>query len=444
MFLFNRDEELTVSVLNKMLNSFLSRKSEPPLLKRCKNYYNGNQDITLKTDEERNCSKTVTNFCKNIVNSYLGYMAAPGTITYQSDEDITQLMEVLDYNDHNAEDCNFLRDALIYGVAHELMYIDHDSKARFTTVSPLSSFGIFDNCLNGELLYFVRWYKQSDWDDSDTYLLDVYTDSEIRHYTMLGLNGLLTFIGAEPHYFNQVPANVFYLENEESIFKCVESLQDAYNETLNNQIDDISAFTNAYMIFTGEFNPESLDFEAIKKTRGIYLPGSNTDVKWLTKDLQDTQVKENLDRLQASIYRIAQCPDFSSESFVGGVSSGIAIKYRLTGMETRAATIESAMKKALQRRIEILCGFVSLKLGEEVYRDIKINFERNIPEDLSTLATAVSQLNGIVSDETLLSTLPFVDNPKEEAEKVKEQKEASMDIYSNAFVTGGNYGEEEE
>lgn len=337
-------------------------------------------------------------------------------------------MEVLDYNDHNAEDCNFLRDALIYGVANELMYVDNDSKARFTTVSPLSSFGIFDDCLNGELLYFVRWYKQSDWDDSQNYFLDVYTDTEIRHYTMLGLNGPLEFLSAEPHYFNQCPANVFYLEDEESIFKCIEGLQDSYNETLNNQVDDISSFTNAYMVMTGSFDPDTIDTNAMRTNRLIMMP-EGTQVSWLTKDLQDTQVKENLDRLQASIYRIAQCPDFSSESFVGGVSSGIAIKYRLTGMETRAATIEASMKKALQRRIEILCGFVSLKLGEEVYRDIKINFERNIPEDLSTLASAVSQLNGIVSDETLLSTLPFVDNPKEEAERVKEQKESSLKLY---------------
>ena len=182
----------------------------------------------------------------------------------------------------------------------------------------------------------------------------------------------------------------------------------------------------------------------IKESRGIYLPGENTNVDFLTKSTDDTQAKNSIERIQAAIYRIAQCPDFSSESFVGGVSSGIAIKYRLTGMETRAATIEASMKKALQRRIEILCGFVSLKFGEEVYRDIKINFERNIPEDLSTVATAVSQLNGIVSDETLLSILPFVDNPKEEAEKVKDQKESQMDIYSNAFVTGDKDGEEEE
>ena len=70
-----------------------------------------------------------------------------------------------------------------------------------------------------------------------------------------------------------------------------------------------------------------------------------------------------------------------------------------------------------------------MKLGEEVYRDIVINFERNIPEDISDIANAVSQLKGTVSDETLLSTLPFVTDPKVEAEKVMEQKEKNMSLY---------------
>ena len=48
---------------------------------------------------------------------------------------------------------------------------------------------------------------------------------------------------------------------------------------------------------------------------------------------------------------------------------------------------------------------------------------------MSTVATAVSQLNGIVSDETLLSTLPFINNPQEEAKKVQEQKERNMSMY---------------
>ena len=126
-----------------------------------------------------------------------------------------------------------------------------------------------------------------------------------------------------------------------------------------------------------------------------------------------------LKRIHDSIYRIAQCPDFSSETFVGGVSSGIAIRYRLTGMETRAASICAEMKKALQRRIEIICGVASLKLGEELFRDIEIEFKRNIPEDITATINVINSLKGTVSDATLLSQLPFISDVNAELEAVQ-------------------------
>lgn len=435
-FYLNKNEELTPLILYQMINKH--EFSNKDILEKWLNYYNGFQDILEKSypDTSKPCNKLVINFCKNIVNSYLGYMAAPNCITYQSDNNIDTLFDTLKYNDYANEDIDFLRDALIFGEAHELMYIDYEANARFTTISPLESFAVYDNCLGGELLYFVRWYQANQWDNSDKYYVDVYNDKTIKHYQMYGELGNLEFIKEEPHYFSQCPANIFELENRESIFNCIITLQDAYNSILSDQNDDIDSFTTAILKFTGDFDMEVLEGQKdqITKSRQIFLPrnganGSKIDVDFLTKPQNNEQAKDALERIKADIYRIAQCPDFSSESFTGGVSSGIAIRYRLTGMETKAGTIEAAMKKALQRRIEILCGFVSLKFGEEVYRDININFERNIPEDLSTVATAVSQLNGIVSDETLLSTLPFINNPQEEAKKVQEQKERNMSMY---------------
>ena len=188
---------------------------------------------------------------------------------------------------------------------------------------------------------------------------------------------------------------------------------------------------------SGAFDPETLDIGSMRKNRLIVMP-EGTTVSWLTKDVQDTQVKENLDRIQASIYRIAQCPDFSSESFVGGVSSGIAIQYRLTGMETKAASIEASMKKALQRRIELICGYIGMLTGEEVWRDIDILFTRNIPADENAIATMVTQLRRLVSDETLLTKLDFVTDPEAEVEKVNKQKEEQMLMYDFGTTSEGD------
>jgi len=170
----------------------------------------------------------------------------------------------------------------------------------------------------------------------------------------------------------------------------------------------------------------------MKQNRILLLP-EGAAAQWLTKNSSDTQVENILKRIQESIYRIAACPDFSSESFVGGVSSGVAIRYRLTGMETRAGKIEGAMKKALQRRVEIIAGIASLKLGEEVFRDINIDFKRNIPEDNTSLINMINSLKGTVSDATLLGMLPFVDDVNAELEAVKQQREENMSIYDFGF-----------
>lgn len=433
MFYYNKDTELDIATLQKMINRFYVNVE--PRLSLYKRYYDGVQAILNKTyaDESKPCNRTVINYCKNIADSYCGYMATPSFISYRSNEDIDDIMNILRYNDFQAEDSEFLLNALIYGTAAELMYIDAESKVRFRLINPTQCFGVYDDSLSSDLLYFVRMYKVSDWDDSDTYNVDVYSDYSIRHYTMQGTNGFLTFVSEEPHYFSQCPANIFTLPDEKSIFDCILSLQDSANEILSSEIDDYNAFCDAYLALVG-VDADTEDIAAMKQNRVLILP-ENASAQWLTKNTNDAQVENILKRIHDSIYRIAACPDFSSETFVGGVSSGVAIRYRLTGMETRAGIIEGIMKKALQRRVEIIAGIASLKLGEEVFRDVEIDFKRNIPEDITSTINLINTLKGTVSDATLLGQLDFVTDVNAELEAVKAQKQENMALYNFSNVS---------
>lgn len=440
MFYINKDTELTVELLNKMINKFVV--DVEPKLRRNKKYYDGMQDILNKTytDTSKPCSKTVINYCKNIADSYCGYLASPGYISYRSEQDIEDIMDILRYNDYQAEDSDFLLDALVYGRASELMYTDAEGKVRFRLINPLTCFAIYDDSLTGDLLYFVRMYPVNEWDNTDTWKVDVYGGKEIKHYTMNGMGGLITFNDEETHYFNQCPANVFALPDEKSIFECIMGLQDAANELLSSEIDDFSAFCDAYLILKG-VDADSEDIAKMRKDRAASIP-ADAEMSYLTKNANDTQVENILSRIHDSIYRIAACPDFSSESFVGGVSSGVAIRYRLTGMETRAGKIEAAMKKALQRRVEIIAGIASLTLDEAVFRDIAIDFKRNIPEDITATINLVNTLKGVVSDATLLEQLPFVTDVNAELEALQKQKQENMALYS--FGSASNEETDEE
>lgn len=436
MFYVNKEQELNAALLQKMLNRF--NVSVKPQLLHYKKYYDGIQKILNKSynDASKPCSKTVINYCKNIVDCYCGYMATPSFISYRSDNDIEVIMDILRYNDYQSEDSKFLLDALIYGTAAELMYIDAAGQTRFRLINPSSCFGVYDDSLTGDLLYFVRFYKVDDWNESDLYNVDVYSDYDIKHYTMNGENGYLKFVSEEPHYFSQCPANIFSLPDEKSIFDCVISLQDAANEIVSAEIDDFSAFCDAYLTLTG-VDAEQEDIAAMKENRVILLP-TGANAAWLTKNANDTQVENILKRIHDSIYRISACVDFSSESLMNGVSSGIAIRYKMSGQEHKAGIIEGEMKKALQRRIEIICGIASLKMGEEVFRDIQIDFKRNIPEDITSTIALINSLKGSVSDATLLSQLDFISDVNAELEAVQAQKAANMEMYGFGAATSND------
>lgn len=154
--------------------------------------------------------------------------------------------------------------------------------------------------------------------------------------------------------------------------------------------------------------------------------------EYLTKNISDTQIQNMLQNINDQIHKMSNSPDFNDEKLMA--QSGIAMKYKLIGFENVSSAIVANMTKALQKRIELICEVLNLTDGVAMWRDIKITFTRNLPENTLETAQMVNQLRGLVSDETLLSQIPFITNPTEEVERVKEQKQLNVDLYS--FPTG--------
>ena len=102
----------------------------------------------------------------------------------------------------------------------------------------------------------------------------------------------------------------------------------------------------------------------------------------------------------------------------------VAIKYKLMSMEHLTGIKESKFKKGLLRRIELASTILSIKTNSLLtYTEIKPVFTRNIPANETEIVSIVKQLYGIVSDETLLSLLPFVENAKEEIKAIEKANE---------------------
>lgn len=427
MFFISKETELNEILLAKIMNNFTLKTL--PVLRNWHDYYKGNMEILKKsyTDETKPCSHIVTNYCKVIVDTYAGYICGK-PVSYFSNDNIEDIQAVINYNDDAAENIDWLTNALIYGVGYELQWLDSDSQIRYSQINPEQAFAIYDNSLDNELLYFVRWYKKDEFDDSDTFILELYAKETTKIYEMHGVGGYLRQVGEKPNFFNDIPVSVFYLNgNEENIFKQVISLNDAYNELCSSEIDDYSAFVDAYLVLSG-VDADVEDVVKMKENRALILPeGAAAD--YLVKKASDSQIENMLENIRKNIFKISNTPDMSDENFLA--QSGTALAYKLVGFENAASSIVARFTKALQRRIELICNILKIKGNDNTaWRDINISFVRNIPVNIAETGQLVNNLKGIVSDATLLSQIPFVKDVTAELEAIEKQNKENLSLYN--------------
>ena len=421
-------DDLSPEKIRQLLNHW--QMNDRVKLKRKYDYYNGKQKILNKTysDPSKPCNRVVTNYCRSIVSNFAGFnLGIPAT--YQVDDNVQYFLR---YNDYIQKDTELLTQGLVFGVAYELLYIDSDGETRFENISPLYGFDIYSSDLSDDdMSAFVRIYTEDNVDitQSNTYMVVVYTKDKITTYKTVGEFGSLEFVSEVPHSFGQVPVIAFNLNPErEGIFEQIIPLQDSYNEVLSAQLDELGMLVDSFLVLKG-VSAEEEDIQKMKTNR-VLLMDADSSADFLVKNVNNSQIIEILTEIKKRIIEISTCPNFSDENFA--TTSGIALQYRLTGFRNTSLAFMAQFEKALRRRIELF-GWIEQIKGDKV-TDFKITFTNNLPTNTLEISQIVNQLRGLVSDETLLSLLPFVDNAKEELKKAQAEKQANMKLYD--FSTG--------
>jgi SPP1 family phage portal protein len=188
----------------------------------------------------------------------------------------------------------------------------------------------------------------------------------------------------------------------------------------SDTVNDFEYFVDAYLALYG-FTAESEDIKQMKENR-VLLMDEGTRAEWLIKNTNDANLENMKNRLDRDIHKFSHCPDMSDENFAGN-SSGIAIQFKMLGTENLISIKERKFKKGLQQRLELMAQIQGLLGASFDWRAIDIIFKRNIPTDLSGLADIINKLSNIVSTETLLGQLPFVEDIKAELDRIKQEKE---------------------
>lgn len=245
------------------------------------------------------------------------------------------------------------------------------------------------------------------------------------------------FVKEESHIFGRIPIITVYNNEEQmSDLEKIETLVNDYDKVLSDVSNEFEAFRNAYLMLknmvAGNDGIQKL------KDEGIVEVMENGDMKFITKEIQTEALENHLNRLEKNIHKFSAVPDLSDENFAGNLS-GVAIRFKLFGLETKCIIKERKMEKAIKELVRVLSVPIHVNTGREVdVLNLKVEFSRNVPNNLTEIVDTVTKLDGKVDKETLLSLLPFIDNPKEVLEKLEADKERdrqSTDPYSMQNVT---------
>ena len=167
------------------------------------------------------------------------------------------------------------------------------------------------------------------------------------------------------------------------------------------------------------------DIEGINKNK-IILTSEDGKVYWLIKQVNDTYSQNVKDRINDDIHKFSFTPDMGDEKFSGN-TSGVALEFKLLPLEQLGAQKEMYFKDSLNKRLQIMIDYLNLNIKP---RELQKVFTRNLPRNLKEISEIMKNLKGLVSDETLISLFPSVEDAKIEMEKIKVEAEEN-NIYND-------------
>ena len=422
MIRLSTDRMLTPEMVVKYIEK---NRAEVARRQKLYNYYLGKHDILKRSmaDATKPNNKIVHPYAKYITNLMTGYfMGDP--VKYKSEDAafIEILTDLYNYNDEAAENSQLAKDASIFGEAYEMLYLDENTDIRFCKLDPTNCIPIYDNTIEGELLYFIRYYDEEDIvSGNTTTFVEVFSRTYRQLFSMT--LGAITLIEEQEHSWRAVPI-IIYQNNEEQQgdFEAVLTLIDAYDKADSDSINELEYFGDAYLALYGMMGTEASDIAAMKEQR-VILMEKEAKAEWLVKDINDAYIENLKNRLDDGIHKFSTCPAMTDTDFASN-ASGVAMKYKLMGLENTTSNKERAFKKALQRRVEIICNMLSVMGTNYDYRAIEMAFSRNIPANLTEVADVLNKVGDLLSTETKLSMLPLDIDIEQELARKEEEKQA--------------------
>ena len=435
----NIKKELVVKLIRE-------HEKQLPRFKKLKKYYLGEHDILSKQRAKNKPNyKPVCNHAKDIADTSTGYFMG-NTISYSNSEDtdIDELLIAFDNAEVDESDHDNALDMAIYGVAYEYVYArENENILDIKSLEVENTFIVYDDSIEQQPLFGVYYFKRKENKaDTETYQAVIMTKQFVYSIVLEGKEKGVISEKPVPHNMGDIPI-IEYKNNKYSIgdFEQQIGLIDSYNSLTANRINDKEQFIDSILVLygarLGDDEEESIKaMESLAEHKLLELH-PEARAEYLSKTLNENEVETLRNAVKQDIYTFSHIPNLTDENFAGN-SSGVAMEFKLLGLEMITKIKQRYYVKGLKKRIKLFANYLGLTQIAIDANSIIPHFSRSLPKNLLEISQIVSNLDGKVSQETLLSQIPFVEDPMSEIEKVNEEKQESI-AQNQLLLTGGEH-----
>lgn len=442
--LYTLANNVTSDYLQEVIEDHRARRDQMiRLYERYKASIPGTPVLSRQFDQPNKVNNKLNNpFMTTIIDSKVGYFVGK-PIAYELDN-TTYTNDAL-FERHNILlksfnqqsrmkklDADIVKMASICGYGVRLLYIDQLGKERAVNINPWEWIFIEDSTTK-ETIMAIRHYEvdvhENNRSSRMALKVEVYDHQNIYHYLGTDYGTFIpdpyTDVNPRPHLFDGVPV-IKFKNNEEEIgdVERVLHLIDAYDRSMSDLNSEIEQLRLAYMVFKG-YEPDEDTMAQAKKVGAFGIDKDDSDIFFLTKDINSDAIEKHLDRLAQNIMRFADSVDLTDESFAGNLS-GIAIKYKLFGLETKCGTLQMEMEAALARQYEILATAWNKKGVGMDPTNVFFTFTRNLPVNVTEEIENNIKLKDLISTKTRLGLLPVVDDVQYELDQMENERKAEQ------------------
>lgn len=427
-----------------MLEGARYYRSKSDIVDRQMYFYDAHQNRVI--DETKENHKLVNNWHKLLVDQKTSYLVGNPMVfsVKNSDEEqqneFAEKIELLLGDEWDDIVADIATNASNKGTEWLHVYIDRKGYYKYAIAPAEEVIPVFESALQKNLEGALRYYSikvdgidrcKAEWWTRESVTVYIETadggfeldttepENPAPHFKR---NGIPQGWGKVP--FIEFPNNSFRANDLET----TKSLIDEYDEALSDFANNNAEVQEIVMILKGyestslaEFK-QNLRFYKVIKTRG----DSHSGVDKLEFKIPTEAKKELLDRLEENIFLFGQGVNIKTDRF-NNAPSGASLAFLYKSLALKSALMERKFRRSIKKLFWFITEYINMEFNKTFDRNnVKVTFRKNMILNSKEIVDTLKASRDMISDETIVSLYPLVENTTYEYQKLLEQRKGAQ------------------